>query len=79
MVIVNGIGCIGYMKGGGKVLWKDENIVDLIIIYVINFICEYKDELFFMYFVMNDVYVLCFLYECFCGKNLMGLCGDVIV
>jgi hypothetical protein len=26
MAIVNGIGRIWYMKGGGKALWKDENI-----------------------------------------------------
>lgn len=38
MFIVNGISWIGYMKGGGKVLWKDENIVDFIIVYVVDFI-----------------------------------------
>ena len=30
MSIVNGISRIGYMKGGGKALWKDENIADSI-------------------------------------------------
>lgn len=30
MSIVNGIGRIGYMKGGGKARWKDENIADSI-------------------------------------------------
>ena len=29
--IVNGISRIGYMKGGGKALWKDEDIADTII------------------------------------------------
>ena len=30
MSIVNGISRIGFMKGGGKALWKDENIADSI-------------------------------------------------
>ena len=30
MSIVNGISRIVYMKGGGKALWKDENIADSI-------------------------------------------------
>ena len=31
MSIVNGISRIGFMKGGGKALWKDENIADSIL------------------------------------------------
>lgn len=38
MSIVNGIGRIGFMKGGGKALWKDENIADSITSHAINFI-----------------------------------------
>ena len=38
MSIVNGIGRIGYMKGGGKALWKDENIADSITQHAIQFI-----------------------------------------
>lgn len=40
MSIVNGIGRIGYMKGGGKALWKDENIADSITTHAIDFIKE---------------------------------------
>ena len=36
--IVNGISRIGYMKGGGKALWKDENIADSIVTHAIDFI-----------------------------------------
>lgn len=38
MSIVNGIGRIGYMKGGGKALWKDENIADSITHHAVEFI-----------------------------------------
>ena len=79
MAIVNGIGRIGYMKGGGKALWKDENIADSITTHAINFIREHKDEPFFMYFATNDVHVPRFPHERFRGKNPMGLRGDAIV
>lgn len=38
MSIVNGISRIGFMKGGGKALWKDENIADSIAAYAIHWI-----------------------------------------
>ena len=67
------------MKGGGKALWKDENIADSITTHAINFIREHKDEPFFMYFATNDVHVPRFPHERFRGKNPMGLRGDAIV
>lgn len=78
MAIVNGIGRIGYMKGGGKALWKDENIADSITTHATNFIRKHKDEPFFMYFATNDVHVPRFPHERFRGKNPMGLRGDAI-
>ena len=77
--IVNGIPRIGYMKGGGKALWKDENIADSITSHAIGFIREHKDEPFFMYFATNDVHVPRFPHDRFRGKNPMGLRGDAIV
>lgn len=79
MSIVNGISRIGYMKGGGKALWKDENIADSITSHAIGFIKQHKDEPFFMYFATNDVHVPRFPHERFRGKNAMGLRGDAIV
>lgn len=79
MAIVNGIGRIGYMKGGGKALWKDENIADSITTHAIEFIREHKDEPFFMYFATNDVHVPRFPHDRFRGKNPMGVRGDAIV
>lgn len=76
--IVNGISRIGYMKGGGKALWKDENIADSITVHAINFIKANKDKPFFMYFATNDVHVPRFPHDRFRGKNPMGLRGDAI-
>ncbi len=66
------------MKGGGKALWKDENIADSITVHAIDFIKRHKDEPFFMYFATNDVHVPRFPHERFRNKNKMGLRGDAI-
>lgn len=80
MSIVNGIGRIGYMKGGGKALWKDENIADSITAHAIDFIRDNAGAgcPFFMYFCTNDVHVPRFPHDRFRGKNPMGLRGDAI-
>lgn len=80
MSIVNGIGRIGFMKGGGKALWKDENIADSITAHAVKYIHENarSGEPFFMYFCTNDVHVPRFPHERFRGKNPMGLRGDAI-
>ena len=77
--IVNGIGRIGYMKGGGTALWKDENIADSITEHAVDFIKENSDKPFFMYFATNDVHVPRFPHPRFRGQSDMGLRGDAIV
>ncbi|NCC10448.1 MAG: arylsulfatase [Bacteroidia bacterium] len=79
MAIVNGIGRIGYMKGGGKALWKDEDLADSITAHAIEFIQSNKDRPFFIYFATNDVHVPRFPHPRFRGKSGMGLRGDAIV
>ena len=81
MSIVNGIGRIGYMKGGGKALWKDENIADSITRHAIDFIREQSQraEPFFVYLATNDVHVPRFPHPRFRGQSSMGLRGDAIV
>ena len=78
MSIVNGIGRIGFMKGGGKALWKDENIADSITSHAVSYIKEHKDEPFFMYFATNDVHVPRFPHPRFRNKTTMGLRGAAI-
>ena len=78
MSIVNGIGRIGYMKGGGKALWQDENIADSITAHAVDFLKERCDTPFFIYFATNDVHVPRFPHERFRGKTGMGHRGDAI-
>lgn len=76
--IVDGISRMGYMKGGGKALWKDENIADSIADHSRRFIFEHKDEPFFLYLCTNDPHVPRWPHERFRGKNVMGLRGDAL-
>ena len=82
MSIVNGIGRIGYMKGGGGALWRDENIADSIVTHAITFIerhqSEHRDQPFFVYLATNDIHVPRFPHPRFRGQSWMGLRGDAI-
>lgn len=77
--IVNGISRIGYMKGGGKALWLDENIADSITEHAVTFIKENKDQPFFLYFGTNDIHVPRVPHPRFRGKSGMGPRGDAIL
>lgn len=79
MSIVNGISRIGYMKGGGKALWRDEDIADSITAHALQFIDENKDASFFMYLCANDIHVPRMPHERFRGKSPMGLRGEAIL
>ncbi len=79
MSIVNGIGRIGYMKGGGKALWQDENIADSIATKAIDFIEANCEQPFFLYLCTNDIHVPRYPHERFRGKNPMGLRGEAIL
>ena len=77
--IVNGIGRIGYMKGGGKALWKDENIADSIAAKAVSFIKENKEKPFFLYLGTNDIHVPRVPHGRFKDKSGMGPRGDAIL
>lgn len=77
--IVNGIGRIGFMRGGGRALWKDETIADSIAAHAIEFIDRNAQQPFFMYLCTNDIHVPRFPHERFRGKSAMGLRGEAIL
>ena len=77
--IVNGISRIGYMTGGKKALWLDENIGDSITAHAVSFIKENKSEPFFLYFGTNDIHVPRVPHPRFKGKSGMGPRGDAIL
>lgn len=77
--IVNGISRIGYMKGGGKALWQDENIADTIAAKAVRYIEQHKDTAFFLYVGTNDIHVPRYPHARFAGKSGMGYRGDAIL
>ena len=77
--IVNGISRIGYMKGGGKALWQDENIADTIASKAVDYIKQNKDSTFFLYVGTNDIHVPRYPHERFRDKSGMGYRGDAIL
>ncbi|MCW1887816.1 arylsulfatase [Luteolibacter flavescens] len=79
MAVVNGIGRIGYMKGGAKALWKDEDMADHFSVQAVRFIRESKEQPFFLFFALHDPHVPRVPHPRFVGKTTMGPRGDVIV
>ena len=77
--IINGISRIGYMKGGGKALWRDEDIADVLTQKAIEFIENHKEEPFFLYFATQDAHVPRVPHSRFEGKSGMGARGDAII
>ena len=79
MAIVNGIGRIGYMKGGQSALWKDEDMADTFTREGLQFIEHHKDQPFFLYFATHGIHVPRVPHPRFAGKTTMGPRGDAIV
>ncbi|CAG4990960.1 N-acetylgalactosamine-6-O-sulfatase [Dyadobacter sp. CECT 9275] len=77
--IVNGIGRIGFMKGGKQARWTDEEIGLVFLNKAESFIEENKANPFFLYFSLNDIHVPRMPSTQFKGKSGMGLRGDVIL
>jgi arylsulfatase A-like enzyme len=79
MAVVNGIGRIGFMKGGKAALWKDEDMADTFTRKGVEFIERNKDKPFFLYFATHDIHVPRVPNARFVGTTTMGPRGDVIV
>lgn len=79
--IINGISRIGYMKGGKRALWKDEDIADSITVHAVRFIERNASEKtpFFLYLATNDIHVPRVPHERFAGKSGLGPRGDAIL
>lgn len=77
--VIDGIGRIGFMKGGEAALWKDEDMADVFTKKALKFIEESKDKPFFLYFATHDIHVPRVPHPRFVGKTSMGARGDAIV
>ncbi|CAN5819613.1 arylsulfatase [soil metagenome] len=77
--IINGISRIGYMTGGKKARWIDEDMADVLTNRGINFIETNKGEPFFLYFSTHDIHVPRVPHSRFVGKSGMGPRGDALL
>jgi arylsulfatase A-like enzyme len=77
--IVNGIPRIGYMKGGYKAKWIDEDMADVFLAKAKEYILNNKEEPFFLYYALQQPHVPRTPHERFVGSSGMGPRGDVIV
>ena len=76
--IVNGISRIGYMKGGEKAKWVDEEMADVFLAKAQRFITEHKAAPFFLYYAMQQPHVPRTPNPRFKGTTGMGPRGDAI-
>lgn len=77
--IVNGIGRIGYMAGGHKARWVDEEITGTFLHVAQDFISKNKDNPFFLMFSLNEPHVPRMPSTYFRGKSGLGYRGDAIL
>lgn len=77
--IVNGISRIGFMKGGHKAYWKDEDISTVLVKKTNQFIQKNKNHPFFLYYALPNIHVPRAPNAKFVGSTTMGARGDDIV
>jgi arylsulfatase A-like enzyme len=77
--LINGVGRIGYMAGGKKAIWVDENIADSTTSHASRFIEAHRKEAFFLYFATHDIHVPRIPHYRFAGKSGLGPRGDAIL
>jgi len=78
MALINGIGRIGYMKGGTAALWKDEAIADELVAEATDWIGSHQDQPFFLLFTPHDIHEPRVPHPRFRGRSTHGSRGDVI-
>lgn len=77
--IINGISRIGWMSGGKKARWIDEELADVLTNRAVNFIKKEKNNPFFLYFATHDIHVPRVPNSRFVGKSGLGPRGDAIL
>jgi len=76
--IINGVGRIGYMRGGKAAIWNDEQMADDFVNRAVSFVTEHKDRPFFLYHALHQPHVPRIPGPRFAGKTGLGRRGDVI-
>ncbi len=76
--IINEIGRIGYMTGGKKARWNDEELAYTFTDKAKSFINTNKKNPFFLFFSLNDIHAPRMPGTAFRGSSVLGPRGDMI-
>lgn len=77
--IVNGIPRIGFMAGGEKARWVDEDMADYFVEKVKKYIDGCADEPFFLYYGLHQPHVPRAPHQRFAGSTSLGPRGDAVI
>lgn len=77
--IINGIGRIGYMSGGKKARWTDEEMPLSFLFKAKNFISANREKPFFLFYALTEPHVPRMPSTMFKGKSGLGYRGDAIL
>lgn len=76
--IVNGVSRIGWMSGGNKARWKDEEMGGVLLNKAVDFIDKNAQKNFFLYYAPHNAHEPRIPSPMFRGKSKTGVYGDVI-
>ena len=76
--IVNGVGRIGFMRGGRRALWNDETMAEVFAERAVCFVEQNRDRPFFLYYALHQPHVPRLPGARFRGAAALGARGDVI-
>ncbi len=79
MALVNGVGRIGWMKGGKAALWNDETMGDVFADKACAFIAANKAKPFFLYYASHENHVPRVHNPRYAGRTPLGPRGDAVV
>ena len=79
MALVNGVGRIGWMKGGRAAVWTDETLGDTFAEKACAFITRNKEKPFFLYYASHENHVPRVHHPRYAGKTPLGPRGDAVV
>ncbi len=77
--ITHGVSRIGFMSGGAKAMWKDDELGDEFTAQALKFIEREKERPFFLFFALHEPHVPRVPAARFVGKSGLGPRGDAIV
>lgn len=76
--IVNGVGRIGFMRGGKAAMWQDEDLAETFLKRAQAFVTENKQRPFFLFYALHQPHVPRLPSKRFEGSTGLGPRGDVI-